>query len=143
MRLIFTLDFISFVSKLKAVVWGSSWRNEFLKACTAWKVSVFGVILVRIFSHSDGIRRDSSYLSVFSPNAWNRGQLFKDILGTRFFQKTEIHLFLSAYRIRLTKPSSSWVRLVCSNSKWVELRHLSPVDYRENIAFWWCLRIKR
>ena len=35
---------------------------------TAWKVSVFGVILVRIFQHPDGIRRDTSYLSVFSPN---------------------------------------------------------------------------
>ena len=26
---------------------------------TAWKVSVFGVILVRIFPHSDWIRRDT------------------------------------------------------------------------------------
>ena len=27
--------------------------------CTAWEVSVFGVILVRVFSHSDWIRRDT------------------------------------------------------------------------------------
>ena len=36
---------------------------------TAWKVSVFGVILARIFPHSDWLRRDTEYLSVFSPNA--------------------------------------------------------------------------
>ena len=36
---------------------------------TAWKVSVFGVILVRIFTHLDWIWRDTEYFSVFSPNA--------------------------------------------------------------------------
>ena len=36
---------------------------------TAWKVSVFGVSLLRIFPHSDWIR----YLSVFSPNAGKYG----------------------------------------------------------------------
>ena len=36
---------------------------------TAWKVSVFGVILVRIFPHSDWIK----YLSVFNPNAGKCG----------------------------------------------------------------------
>ena len=36
---------------------------------TAWKVSVLGLFVVRIFPHSDLIRRDTSYLSVFSPNA--------------------------------------------------------------------------
>ena len=36
---------------------------------TAWKVSVFGVILVSIFSHLDWMRRDTENLSVFSPNA--------------------------------------------------------------------------
>ena len=66
---------------------------------TAWKVSVFGIFLVRIFPHldwiwrdtlypvfiwteygeilcirySDWIRRDSPYLSVFSPNAGKYG----------------------------------------------------------------------
>ena len=34
---------------------------------TASKVSVFGVILVRIFPHSDLMRRDTPYVSVFSP----------------------------------------------------------------------------
>ena len=31
-------------------------KNTLCIACTAWKVSVFGVILVRIFPHSDQIR---------------------------------------------------------------------------------------
>ena len=39
---------------------------------TAWNVSVFGVILVRIFRHSDWIQ-SISYLSVFSPNARKYG----------------------------------------------------------------------
>ena len=36
---------------------------------TAWKVSIFGVILVCNFPQSDWIRRDAEYLSVFSPIA--------------------------------------------------------------------------
>ena len=40
---------------------------------TAWKESVFGVILVRIFLHSDWIQRDIPYLLVFSPNMLKSG----------------------------------------------------------------------
>ena len=36
-------------------------KIPFLKGCTAWKESVFGIILVRIFLHSDWIRRDTPY----------------------------------------------------------------------------------
>ena len=39
----------------------------------AWKLSVFGVFLTRIFRLSDCIRRDPGYLSVFSPNAGKYG----------------------------------------------------------------------
>ena len=35
---------------------------------TAWKMSIFGVFVVRIFQNSGWIRRDTEYLSVFSPN---------------------------------------------------------------------------
>ena len=41
----------------------------FFVTSTGWKVSVFGVILVRIYPHLDWIPRDTPYLSVFSPNA--------------------------------------------------------------------------
>ena len=44
-----------------------------IKTITAWKVSVFGIILVRIFPHSDWIWRDATYLFVFSPNAGKCG----------------------------------------------------------------------
>ena len=47
---------------------------------TAWKVFVFGVILVRIFPHLDWIPRDTSYLSVFSSNA---GKCWPEQLGIR------------------------------------------------------------
>ena len=40
-----------------------------LKTNTAWKVSVFGVFLVPILSHLDGLQRDTEHFSVFSPNA--------------------------------------------------------------------------
>ena len=40
---------------------------------TAWKVSVFGVSLVRIFAYLEWIQRDTEYLSVFSRNAGKYG----------------------------------------------------------------------
>ena len=48
-------------------------RLPYMKRCTAWKVSKYGVFLVRIFPHSDWIRRDTSYCSVFSPNTGKYG----------------------------------------------------------------------
>ena len=45
---------------------------------TTWKLSVFGVILVHIFPHSDWIRRDTEYLSVLSPNAGNTDQNYSE-----------------------------------------------------------------
>ena len=38
----------------------------FLKNYTAWKVSVFGVFLGRIFPHSDWVRRDTLYIHPYS-----------------------------------------------------------------------------
>ena len=48
-------------------------------------MSAFGVFLVRIFTHSDWIRRDTEYLSVFSPNAGKYGPE-KLRIGTLFTQ---------------------------------------------------------
>ena len=42
--------------------------NNILVTHTAWKMSIFGVFVVRIFQNSGWIRRDREYLSVFSPN---------------------------------------------------------------------------
>ena len=40
---------------------------------TVWNVSKYGVFLVRIFLHSNWIRRDTKYLSVFTLNAGKYG----------------------------------------------------------------------
>ena len=47
--------------------------RNFLLGITAWKVSVFEVILVLIFPHLDWIRRDTPCLSIFSSNAGKYG----------------------------------------------------------------------
>ena len=51
------------------------WSRSKLQFCTAWEMSVFGVILFHIFPHSDWIQKDAPYLSVFSPKCgkmWTR-----------------------------------------------------------------------
>ena len=48
------------------VIYGSS--NKF-QTLSSWKVSVFGVILVSISSHSDWIRRDTPYSARMLENA--------------------------------------------------------------------------
>ena len=58
---------------------------DFKALSIAWNVSVFAVILVRIFPQSDWIRRDTLYLSVFSPNAGKYGPESLRI-GTLFTQ---------------------------------------------------------
>ena len=47
--------------------------DEIIEVFTGWKVSAFGVLMVRIFSHSDWIRKYTEYLSVFSPNRGKKG----------------------------------------------------------------------
>ena len=42
------------------------------QSCIAWKVSVFRVILVRIFPHSDWIRRDTEIRSISLYSVWMR-----------------------------------------------------------------------
>ena len=59
--------------------------TDFKALSIAWNVSVFAVILVRIFPQSDWIRRDTLYLSIFSPNAGKYGPESLR-LGTLFTQ---------------------------------------------------------
>ena len=58
---------------------------------TAWKVSKYGVFLVRIIPHSDWIRRDTEYVSVFSPNAGKyrpeKNSVFGNFLGSEYVLK--------------------------------------------------------
>ena len=46
------------------------------------KVSVLGVILIRIFPHSDWIQRDTPHLSVFSPNADQKNSKYGHLLSS-------------------------------------------------------------
>ena len=43
--------------------------DAFTKTSTTWKVSVFIVSFAHVFPHSDWIRRDTPYFSIFSSNA--------------------------------------------------------------------------
>ena len=52
------------VSCSKFMPTSSPWWKYLILLLTAWKVSVFGVILVHIFPHLDWIRRDTEYLSL-------------------------------------------------------------------------------
>ena len=60
---------------------------------TAWKVSVFGDLLIRIFPHSDWIRRDTPYLSIFSPNAgkYRLEKLRIRTLSTQWYFRKKLH----------------------------------------------------
>ena len=59
------------------------------KYCTAWKLHVYGIFLLRIFPHLDWIRRDTLYtlyLSVFTPNT-AKCELEKFCIRTLFTQR--------------------------------------------------------
>ena len=63
-------DFLIFLSRVSLLMlYYYNVCSGVFRTFTPQKVSVFGVILVHIFPHSNWIRRDTSYLSVFSPNA--------------------------------------------------------------------------
>ena len=59
-----TLKNVKFVFKIKvSFISISSYHFIFIIFLNAWKVSVFRIILVRVFPHSDWMRRDTLYLS--------------------------------------------------------------------------------
>ena len=63
---------LNFVAESKIALW--LFRFSLKKIiCTAGKVSISGDFLVRIFPHLDWIRKDTPYLSVFSPDAGKYG----------------------------------------------------------------------
>ena len=68
--------------------------QNFNKFSTGKKLSAFRVFLIRIFPHLDRMRRNLSYLTVFSPNAGKYGPE-KLWIRTFFTQCRRLHLFLS------------------------------------------------
>ena len=102
-----------------------NWVNS--KPTTAWKVSAFGLILVRIFQHSDLIRRDAPYLSVFSPNAGKCGPeyisirvLFKQWPAIKTWPSTllKIRFHYKCFHITFTKVFKTADSRTCS-LKWI------------------------
>ena len=63
---------------------------------TAWKVSKYSVFSGPYFPHSDWIRRDTPYLSVFSPNAGNTDQK-KLCIWTLFTQWLPVRRLANSY----------------------------------------------
>ena len=67
-----------------------------LVTISVWKVSVFGAFLVRIFPHSDWIRRYTPCLFVSEPNAEENGrENFKQTLLT----KSMVRLMKASYSV--------------------------------------------
>ena len=66
---------------------------------TAWKVSIFGVFLVRIFPHSDWIRWDT--LSKFSPNS-----VFSPNAGKYGPEKLQIRTLFTQWYLTFSLPLS-------------------------------------
>ena len=67
----FMLSIAHFLTKVISKLVVISWDFDGVVHCV--KMSVFGVFVVLIFSHSDWIWRDTKYLSVLSPNAGKYG----------------------------------------------------------------------
>ena len=95
------------------------WWVWFLLPNTAWKVSIFGVFLVRSSPHSDWIRRGSPYLSVFVPIVGKYGpeKLRIRTLFTqwRSFRNTDKFLGIEnePSKICARQPIKKWSDIVC------------------------------
>ena len=84
---------------------------------TAWKVSVFRIILVCIFPNLDWILRDTPYLSLFSPNAGKHGpEKFRrrTLLCCVKYSRKTIHVrYLTRFWIRLCRGqnilANAWI----------------------------------
>ena len=112
--------------------------------CAAWKVSVFGVFLVRIFPHLDCIRRDTKHLSVFGPNVGKYGPEKLQIL--MFFRHYDIFInnrnkhYASFRTLAYSQPGfviPFSENQVLSNQWWIEWRKICDVENKHiYFAFW-------
>ena len=76
---------------IMSLFWFSSYKTGILSSHTAWKVSIPGVFLVRIFPHSE----KAEYLSVFNPNGGKYGP-----------EKLRIRILFHALSATNTSPPS-------------------------------------
>ena len=121
-------------------------RNASPYIITAWEVSIFGVFLVRIFPDSDWIHRDTSYLSVFSPNAGKSGPE-KLRIWTRFTQwiaenmnaisplpSISLLLLISIYLFIVCRPLFHKVRYILNIKYPIPNLWTTPAFYP--VSFW-------
>ena len=94
-------------------------------------MSVFGVFVVCIFPHSEWILRDTSYLSVFSPNLGKYGPEKSRILI--LFAKWDTYIFLNDGLVGPNILTREWhLNSVIFNCFWVlvhESTALAIIEY--------------
>ena len=98
----------------KEVFQQRNWKQkEYSLQHIGWKVSVFGVSLVRIFPHSDWMRRVTPYLSVFNPNAekYRPEKLRIQTLFTQWCLSSKCRIVITVLRMwnsLLVRPSNEY-----------------------------------
>ena len=108
-----------------------NWLTE-----TALKVSIFGVFLGRIFTHSDWIRRNTPYFSVFSPNA---GKYGPEKLPIRtLFHALRVLSWVDEFSWRKTLKRLVWINflelvVLCESNtpNCISKIHFHSIDFQE------------
>ena len=114
-----------------------------LERNTAWKVSVFGVFLVRIFPSSDWIRSDTPNPSKFSPNAGKCG-LEKLRIRTLFTQCQKLFPVISDRQFSFPSlKGNNWVQyLFLSFPYFLEICTKMKINLNFYFhTFLWCLKL--
>ena len=112
----------------------------FFNGMTSWKVSIFRVILVHIFPHSDWIWKDTEYLPVFSPN---EGKYGPEELWVR-----QVWILFCTFESSITWCSSSvvfkkffWIVLHCGRISSYLTSYIIPSKQMcfKNYQRWWMI----
>ena len=122
-NLIIPLSLSSLHFFTSTIIW--IWGRDFfcLIPCTAWKVSVFGVILVHIFPYSDWIRRDMVFLRIQSE--WGKyGHFLRSVIVTLCppWKQDVNWTYIKRWRFNLS--------LVPQNGRWGWLKHVDSKGFR-------------
>ena len=112
------------ISNCNSIVFDRDWQQVNFNCkiiwyiCTVWKVSVFGVFLLRIFPYLGWIRTDTPYLSIFSPNAGKYGaeKLQIQTLFTYCWRQVLFIVFISILKMVPVKNNGRLSEYVISHS---------------------------
>ena len=99
---------------------------------TAWRVSVFGVILVRIFPHSDWTRRDTQCLFIYKnlslyKNLQTRIYLYKNIKTVMIKWQAATKRARTWTSLNFTKELRFSKKILGQNFGIFQLRHLLKI----------------